>query len=82
MENKIFNQLQPNDYVKHKRYGVSVVKEFIPEFGVVIFPRTRNGELLLYFDAKTADMFKDSPLGTPFLEDNPKEIERYIFKTA
>ena len=79
MKNKDFKNLKAGEYILHKRYGVSFIEDYIVDFGPVIYPCTYNGKVLLYFDAKTAEIFKDYHLGAPFLENNHKQIEPYSF---
>lgn len=79
MKIKDFKKLQPGEYIKHKRYGVSFIEDYINDFGPVIYPCTYNGKVLLYFDGKKVEIFKDLPFGAPFIEDDHKQIKPYSF---
>jgi hypothetical protein len=68
MTTKEFNLLGIGDKVVHKRYGLSTVNDFLPEFGPVIIPDTEEGKKILAFDSGVVD--------TPFLEDSPRRLKK------
>jgi hypothetical protein len=77
MTEKEFIKLSKGQYINHIRYGVSEIEEIIVDFGILINPITYNGIILLYFDAKQCETFKDLPLGSPFLETEAKKVQFY-----
>lgn len=77
MTKKEFEKLSVGQFVTHKRYGVSEIVDILIDFGICICPITYNGYVLLFFDARTNELFKDNPIGAPFLETTPREVQNY-----
>jgi hypothetical protein len=68
MKKNEFNSLQKGNKVRHKRYGIMTVVDFIPDFGPTLTADDKSGCELLSEDS-------GMPFGTPFLEDSPREIQ-------
>lgn len=68
MNAKDVYRLNKGDKVNHKHYGICIVDDVIPDFGVNIIPVLPEDQEKLKRDADTVDFFKEMPLGTPLLE--------------
>ncbi len=68
MKAKDIYRLNKGDKVNHKHYGICIVDDVIPDFGVNIIPVLPEDQEQLKRDADTVDFFKELPLGTPLLE--------------
>lgn len=70
-------QLKKGDKINHKHYGICLVIEVVPGFGVKIIPETNNKQELLKKHADTVEMFQHIPKGTPLLETSFRLITKY-----
>lgn len=63
---KEIRRLNVGANVMHKRYGECIVREVLDELGVVLFPKTKDGQKLLVDDFGVI---------SPTLEDNIRNIK-------
>lgn len=63
-----FENLQDGDKVLHKHLGICTVTGYIPQFGPIISPDTKDGKIALY---------RMSGVNAPLLETSNRLVQKF-----